>query len=489
MASNQQDLAISQLLAQAESALRSGQFNRAMDIYTHAMTISPAHPAPYLGRGRLCLMAGHYEEALYWFENTLTRVPDLVLAMEGCGDALLALGRPEEALVFFERLQRANGKSSSAFHGAGEALKQLGRIAESRKAFEQATQLEPDNAAHQHALAHIARFQQDDSRLPALEALAKKIETLPEPARCQLHFALGKAYDDLHRYDEAFVQFERGNAIRRRHTAYNEQMFLGILSDLAAAFTPAAIEKRVGAGDPSDLPVFVIGMPRSGTSLIEQIIASHPNAAGAGELMLLHTLLGQNLAGPMFPAHFSDIPNSALSRLGATYVTHLRKHAEKSTRIVDKLPANFMLCGLIHLSLPNARIIHVKRNPLDTCFSCYANLFSENIDYSYDLGELGRYYRACENLMAHWHKVLPSGTILDVQYETLVDDFEAQAKRIIEYCGLPWDDACLHFHQTKRVVHTLSAAQLREPIYSRSVRRSDAYAAYLEPLRKALGIA
>jgi hypothetical protein len=172
--------------------------------------------------------------------------------------------------------------------------------------------------------------------------------------------------------------------------------------------------------------------------------------------------------------------------MGSLYVSRLKADAPKATRIVDKLTANFMLCGLIHLILPNAKIIHVRRDPLDTCFSCFTNLFAQNIDYSYDLGELGRYYRAYQELMAHWHRVLPDGAILDVSYEALVGDFEHEARRIVAHTGLEWDASCLAFHRAKRVVHTLSAAQVRQPLYTRAVGRAAPYAAFLEPLRKAL---
>jgi hypothetical protein len=301
-----------------------------------------------------------------------------------------------------------------------------------------------------------------------------------------LHFALAKARDDLGRHAEAFEHWRAANAIKRRLVAYDECMFLGMLDSLARVFTPELIASRCGAGDPSDIPVFVVGMPRSGTSLVEQIIASHPEAYGAGEKMYLHYLLGQNFAGPDFPAHFADVRPDALRTMGSLYVTRLKADAPKARRIVDKLTANFMLCGLVRLILPNAKIIHVRRDPLDTCFSCYTNLFAQNIDYSYDLGELGRYYRAYQDLMAHWHDVLPDGAILDVSYEALVGDFEREARRIVAHTGLEWNEACLAFHRTERVVHTLSAAQVRQPLYSRAVGRAAPYAVFLEPLRKAL---
>ena len=473
-------------LAAAQALCRAGQFERAMAQFGGIIAVAPWRVEPYLGSGDICLDVGQYDAALHWFEQARAMAPNLPSALEGSGMALLALGRPTEALAAFEKLQSIEPGSHVAFHGAGEALKQLGRLADARMALERSVALAPDVAGHHYALAQIGRFDDHDPRLTDLERLARKAGELSEPDRCELHFALAKAYDDLGRHAEAFDHWQTANTIKRRHVAYNEAMFLGILRDLAAAFTPAVVAARRGIGDPSDVPVFVVGMPRSGTTLVEQIIASHPQAFGDGERMYLHLLLGQGLAGPQFPAHLASVANEALRKMGSLYVTRLKADAPGAARIVDKLPANFMLCGLIHLILPNAKIIHVRRDPLDTCFSCYTNLFSQNVDYSYDLGELGRYYRAYEALMAHWHQVLPEGAILDVAYEDLVGDFEPQARRIVAYSGLAWDEACLAFHRTKRVVHTLSAAQVRQPLYRSAVGRAAPYAVWLEPLRRAL---
>ncbi|MDR3527389.1 MAG: sulfotransferase [Rhizomicrobium sp.] len=478
------DAFINQQLAAAQQMARAGQLDRAMAQLGAIVRVAPWRIEPYLGSGSISLAAGQFEEALSWFERARKMAPALPPVLEGAGQALLALGRSTEALANFQKLQ-ASG-SPIAFYGAGEALKQLGRIAEARTALERAVALAPEVAGYHYALAQIARFVPDDPRLPGLERLVRKASGLPEPERCELYFALAKAYDELGRHAAAFEHWQKANALKHRAVQYDEAMYLGILRDLEAAFTPALMASRQGCGDPSALPAFVVGMPRSGTTLVEQIIASHPQVFGAGEKMYLHHLLGQNLAGPEFPAHLPEVSAAALRMMGARYVAQLKADAPGATRIVDKLTANFMLCGLIHLILPNAKIIHVQRDPLDTCFSCFTNLFSQSIDYSYDLGELGRYYRSYERLMAHWRHLLPQGAMLDVSYEALVGDFETEARRIVAYTGLAWDDACLSFHTTKRVVHTLSAAQVRQPLYQTAIGRTVPYTAWLEPLRRAL---
>lgn len=482
-----QDAMVNRQLSEALQLYGMGRISDAKAIYERLTMQAPRRVEPLLNLGQIAYGEGAFETSLTWFQKACALRPELPDALVGAGRALLALGRPTEALAVFEKCRARNPRSDETMHGIGDALSQLGRMAEARAAFEHAVALAPDVAGHHCALAQVARFKADDPRLAGLEKFAATMARLPPPTQCELHFALGKAYDDLSRHDEAFAHWKAGNAIKRRYTKYDEAAHLAILKDLAAAFPAAVMAARRGAGDPSELPVFVVGMPRSGTSLVEQIIASHPKAHGAGEFPDLHLLISQNIVGENFPAHFAAVPDEALARLGALYVTHLKALAPEAGRIVDKLPFNFMVCGLIHLALPAARIIHVRRDPLDTCLSCYANLFSHGVDYSYDLSELGRTYRGYAALMDHWRTVLPEGTMLEVQYEELVADFEPQARRIVAYCGLDWDARCLAFHNTERVVHTLSAAQVRQPLYRTAVGRAAPYRPWLTPLIAALG--
>ena len=310
----------------------------------------------------------------------------------------------------------------------------------------------------------------------------------PEDQKVELHFALAKAYNDLKRYEPAFEHLQKGNAIKRRRVSYGEALDMEFSRAIAASFTSELFETRRGAGDPSDVPVFVVGMPRSGTTLVEQILASHPSVFGAGELMYMYRLAESGHAGGNFPFDIASLPDDALRRFGGFYAARVRALAPQAKRIVDKLPANFRLVGLIRLALPNARIIHVRRDPLDTCFSCYSKLFSQNLDFTYDLGELGRYYKAYDKLMEHWRNVLPEGAMLEVQYEDLVSDFEPQARRLIAYCGLEWDDGCLSFHKTVRPVRTASAGQVRQPVFKTSIGRWRPYREHLRPLLDALGV-
>ena len=246
------------------------------------------------------------------------------------------------------------------------------------------------------------------------------------------------------------------------------------------------IRAHQGCGESSAAPVFIVGMTRSGTTLIEQILASHPQIFGAGELHLFDQAAGslRNVlpGAPPFPEMMLEMSPAHLRTLGALYLARIRQRAPEATRVTDKMTVNFLFIGLIHLALPNATIIHAVRDPADTCVSCFSNHFTKGQEHTYDLAELGRYHRHYRELMAHWHDVLPPARILDVHYEELVVDLEGQSRRMVSHCGLPWDARCLDFHRTERPIRTASAAQVRKPIYRELLRRAGKYEAFLGPL-------
>jgi hypothetical protein len=282
-----------------------------------------------------------------------------------------------------------------------------------------------------------------------------------------------------------------GNAAKRATIDYDEATTFALFDRIETVFTRELIARKSGGGDSSRLPIFVLGMPRSGTTLVEQIIASHPMVHGAGELQTFNDVL-LTVRGPdgnvlAYPEFVPALNAAALQKIGTRYVKLIAEQAPKAERITDKMPSNYYFAGLIHLALPNAKIIHTVRDPVDTCVSCFSKLFTAEQNHTYDLGELGRYYKCYEKLMAHWRRVLPEGTMLDVRYEEVIDDLEAQARRIIAYCGLPWDKNCLSFHETERPVRTASATQVRQPIYKSAVGRWRVYEEQLGPLLRALG--
>jgi hypothetical protein len=321
-----------------------------------------------------------------------------------------------------------------------------------------------------------------------MEALAAK-GAGSKTDRLYLDFALGRAYADLKDYRRSFQRFLSGNAGMRALMDFDVKPTLAMFDHIERVFTPALIEAKSGHGDPSTAPIFVIGMPRSGTTLVEQILASHPDVHGAGELSAFYEAMlsvrgpdGRPIAGP---ASVPALDPKAFGEIGSRYVAAIRALAPTTPFITDKRPNNYYFIGLIHLALPNAKIIHVMRDPIDTCVSCFSMYFTFDrmgLKQTFDLAELGRYYRRYEQLMAHWRRVLPPGRILDVRYENVVADLEGETRRMLYYCGLPWDEDCLAFYKTKRAVLTASAAQVRRPIYDTSVGRWRVYEEFLGPL-------
>jgi hypothetical protein len=335
------------------------------------------------------------------------------------------------------------------------------------------------------------KFTASDPHFATMQALAAKTDGLSKTDRLQLDFALGKALSDLKDHRHSFQHLLAGNAGKRSMISYDEASALALFDRIETVFSADLIAAKTGGGDPSQIPIFVLGMPRSGTTLVEQILASHPKVHGAGELKTLNdvvlTVRGADGNTIPYPEFMTAIDKPALKQIGARYVSLIREMTPHGDRVTDKMPSNYYFTGLIHLALPNARIIHTVRDPIDTCISCFSKLFSAEQNHTYDLGELGRYYKRYQHLMQHWHRVLPRGRILDVRYEDVVADLEGQARRIVEYCGLPWDERCLSFHETDRPVRTASATQVRQPIYKNSIGRWRVYEEFLQPLFSGLG--
>lgn len=433
---------------------------------------SPEFAGPYIERA-LALEPGNADHAVI------------------AGHIAMDLGEAERAVSAFKRaVELAPDRASVHVHLAG-ALKVAGRMDEAMAVLRKASAIDPKDAWTRFEMAESNRFTEGDPLLAEMESAFAGFSANPGGAPIVLYFALGKAYDDIGDTDRAFRYFSQGNALKLKELRYDEARTLANFDQLIEAFTPEILEKKRGSGDPSELPIFIVGLPRSGSTLVEQVLASHPQVAGGGEILDFSRTCASyarqhpELAG--FPASLPRMTAADFRAIGENYVKRVASKAKGKPRLTDKLLTNSMLIGLIHLVLPNAKIILCSRNPVDLCFSCYTKLFHEELAYTYDLGTLGRQYRKHHALMEHWRKVLPRGSFLDVQYESVVANTESEARKIIAYCGLEWDPACLEFHKTDRPVRTASVSQVRQPIYTRAVKRWRRYEKYLAPLLDALG--
>jgi tetratricopeptide (TPR) repeat protein len=469
---------------------RLDRFGEAIVHFGKVLTVQPANYAAHNNLATVLQKLGRFDEAIKLYKLAFAINPQYADAHYNLGTAFLALDRNEEAIDECEKALRLDPSKAFAHNNIGVALQALGRIEEAGAAYERALELAPRDGSIHLNLAYLRRFTAGDPRLAALEKLAEDMATLDVGNQIHLHFALGKAFDDLGQHGRSFRHLLDGNALKRAQLKYDEKEVLVLLERIRATFTPELMQRQSGAGHHSETPVFVVGMPRSGTTLVEQILASHSRIHGAGEIETFYQAMtkfrSRNGVEAEFPDFVPAMSPEALSGLGSDYIALTGSSAPAAQRIVNKLPLNFKYVGLIHLALPDARIIHVRRDPLDTCFSCFSLLFTGDQSFTYDLGELGRYYRGYAALMEHWRRVLPHGVMIDVQYEDLVADLETQARTIVDHCGLPWEEGCLDFHRTQRLVKTASSVQVREPLYRTSVGRWRQYETFLQPLVRAL---
>ena len=469
-----------------------GRCEEAVAHYERALAIGPDDADTRNNLGLALQALDRHREAIAQHERALAIRPGFSAAHNNLGTALQALNRHDEAIGQYRKAVAGVPRQAVRYANLGLALQEIGRLDEACREFEKAIELAPRTGRFYRNLADCKRFSAGDPQLAAMVELAQGRQSLPEEGRRQLLFALAKAFADFGEHERAFGWLLEGNALKRQQIGYDEAKVLGEFARIQAVFDQDLMNHSRDRGDPSSVPIFILGMPRSGTTLVEQILASHSAVHGAGELLDFErevARLSEAHGSPaIFPELVPSLSGEQLRQLGARYVQRVRSAAPAAGHITDKMPLNFFFVGLIHLALPNARIIHTRRDPVDTCLSCFATLFTGEHRVAYELGELGRYYRAYDRLMRHWRDMLPDGVMLEVKYEDLVADFEPQARRIVAHSGLEWEDACLDFHKTRRPVRTASAAQVRRPIYHSSVGRWQPYKHLLRPLLEALGV-
>jgi Flp pilus assembly protein TadD len=475
--------ALIRILDKAMQDHRAGRLAEAELGYRQALQLDPDNPDALHLLGILAGAMGDHAKAAELVGRSLRRkqTSDAYLHL---GVAHAALGRIPEAVKNLRTTIRLDPRNALAHHHLGNAYSQIGRREEARAAYRAAIGLKPDLAEAYSNLGLIATWREGDPEARALLALGERVDTLPAAARIHVHYALGKYHDDTGDPDRAFAHWREGAGLKRRTVSFDADANDRAMAQIAASFPSGPWSSMKTQGDPSDLPIFVLGMPRSGTSLVEQILASHPEVHGAGEVGFLRAALaGLQIRPDLLQAATLESGPLAeeLRRRGAGYVARLSSLAPKARRITDKLPNNFQLIGAIQLALPNAAIVFCRRDLRDVCLSCYQTLFMHGHAWSYDLLELARYALAFERLMAHWKEVLP-GRILELDYETLVTRPEEQARRLIAHCGLGWDDRCLEFHKSARAVRTASLGQVRQPINRASVGRWRRYESQLATL-------
>jgi tetratricopeptide (TPR) repeat protein len=397
-------------------------------------------------------------------------------------------GRHEEAIENYRKSLEIDGGKAGVMSSMAHHLKTLGRQDEAIARYRESIAVRADHTEAYWSLANLKTFRFDDAEVEAMEAMLAD-ETLIDESRVHLHNALGFAYEARGNYECAFSNFERCNAIRRQSESYDPVQTEHDIDRIIDVFDDDFLQRNSGNGCPDDAPIFIIGLPRSGSTLIEQILSSHSEVEGTHELSDLSRVVQRSRrrtrSKGRFPEPLLDLERAGWLRIGEDYIQRTQKFRSGMPYFIDKNPNNFEFVGLLSLVLPNAKIINARRHPLDSCFGTYKQLFAKGQPFSYDLTEIGEYYLQYQRLMDHWQVVLP-GKVLDVRYEDVVADLDSQVRRILGHCQLPFEEACLRFHETDRAVKTASSEQVRRPIYSSSVNLWRNYESHLDELIEVL---
>jgi Flp pilus assembly protein TadD len=459
-----------------------GHLKQAKHYYEQAIALAPNYPEAFCNLGNVLQAEGDNAEAVAAFQQAIRLSDEFVQHYPqvyiNLGNALMDTGRDEEALAAYQLAVKIQN-DASAYLALGNAYLQKGNREEAAVALRRAIDLKPESGSAYRNLVQTRRFREHDSDVIAMEALYQRPD-LNDDDRMHLAFALGKIYNDLKDDEHAFACYAEGNRLKRKSIDYSFAEDASYFAAIKETFNPDFFQQRAGSGFNDASPIFIIGMPRSGTTLVEQILASHSQVHGAGELNDLRIVIERacDAHNENFPQALLHLSQNEFAQISAGYLERLHAYAPDAPRITDKMPHNFLYLGLIHLLLPKAKVIHCQRNPMDNALSIFRALFTQGHAYAYDLAELGQYYRLYQDLMAHWRRLMPEG-FYELQYEELVTDQEMQTRRLLAYCELPWQEDCLEFHRTKRVVRTASLAQVREPMHTGSV---EAWRRYEEQL-------
>jgi Tfp pilus assembly protein PilF len=472
------------------SAVESRQPGRALESIERAIALDPGRVEYHAQRARCLTLLRRHADAAVAADRAMALEPADALTLDTLGVVYSRIGRHHRAAAAF-RAATARAPRNAGFHfNLGASLQFAGDVDGAEAAFEAAIAIAPRMCKAHSALSQLRRQTPERNHLERLHSLLATVGDDVDAA-LYLHHALAKEYEDLGEETRAFGHLEAGNSLKRRGVGYSTDRDRALFETVERLFDAQVFAGRA-TGDPSNAPIFVVGMPRTGTTLTERILSAHSRVRSAGEpqdfAIALKRLAGTRSNVVLDVETLERGMQIDFAALGRAYLDSVRVLAGDAPRFVDKMPLNFLYIGFIRLALPNARIVCLRRNALDTCLSNFRQLFALDFsyyDYAYDLLDTGRYYAMFDRLMRHWRACLP-GTVLEVRYEALVADLEGEARRILEFCGLPWEPACLAFETNPAPVATASATQVRQPLYSSAVGRWRRYGAALDPLRALL---
>jgi tetratricopeptide (TPR) repeat protein len=447
-----------------------------------ATRTAPDFTAAWLLLGPVLIERNKYLDAVEAFRAATRLAPDDPEAWMGLGNAHARASQVEEAARAFARAVALDPDMPGSQMGYAHVLKTLGDQPASIAAYREAIRAKPDFGEVYWSLANLKIFRFTEADVAAMEEQLARGE-LTASAEIHFRFALGKAYEDLGDYDRAWHYYDTGNRRQRGEVKFDPAEFEVRQTKVRSVLTREFVREREGHGDPAPDPIFVVGLPRSGSTLVEQILASHSQVEGTSELPIVSKIAGSigryRPDNVLYPEALKDLRDKDWRAYGQQFLEESRRHRYTDKPFfTDKLPNNFSHVGFIHLILPNAKFINARRHPMDSCLGAYKQLFGQGQNFTYDVFELAEYYKLYHAMMRHWHEVLP-GKVLDVHYEETVTDLESQVRRILEHCGLEFEEQCLRYYETERAVKTASSEQVRQPIYTSSLGKWRRYEKHL----------
>ena len=476
----------------AEIGIRFSSMDEAEFLLESALMLEPDNAGAHFDYVEVLHKRQKFAQALEQARLLRDKEPDSPQIEMLYANENLSVGNFDEALKVYRQCAAQMPDYPNIQLTLGHALKTVGQQQAAIEAYSKAYQIRPDFGDAYWSLANLKTYRFDDTQIAAMGKV-EAAATTQLVDRYHLCFALGKALEDRGDYATSFACYERGNRLKRDEVGYDWRKISKDISLQIEHCTPALFAGLAGSGSPAPDPIFILGLPRAGSTLIEQILASHSQVEGTMELpnilALAHRLDGRRRVDEeaRYPANLGELSRAELTAFGEAYIRDTAIHRKQGTPyFIDKMPNNFRHIGLIHMILPNAKIIDARRGAMGCCFSGFKQLFAEGQEFTYGLEEIGHYYRDYVALMEHWDAVLP-GQVLKVQYEDVVANVEGQVRRLLDYLGLPFEEACVNFHQTERAVRTASSEQVRQPIFKSGLDQWEHFAPYLDPLRATLG--
>ena len=475
------------MLLLAEVGIKLKLYHKAEFLLESCVEIHPTHQAARAEFVQLLSKIGKFGQAKQQAELLLNEHPNNHQYQAAKASAMVGIGEVEPAISLYQKIINERNELPGIQLLLGHAYKANGNIEQAIAAYQQAYKIRPDFGDAYWSLANTKTYRFTDNELTLMQSQLDK-DDIEQDDKAHLEFALAKTYEDRKQFDSAFSHYQNGNALKHQRSHYSQANVSEQVAAQKTVFTPEFFSTRRQMGDQTPDPIFIVGLPRAGSTLLEQILASHTQVDGTMEL---HNVLGlaARLSGSKsgYPNVVNEIDDEYFARFGQQFIQETQCYRQGAAFFIDKMPNNFMHIGLIKSMLPNAKIIDARRDPIACCLSGYKQLFAEGQEFSYDLDNLVHYYQSYQSLMTHWDKVLP-GFVLRVQHEDVIDDLETQVRRILEFCQLPYESACLHFYKTKRTIKTPSSEQVRQPINSAAREQWKNFESYLTPLIDAFGV-